>query len=237
MKRGQLAIVMAFIPGCLVTTGSSYPRGGYVAPAQPATVSAEPAQSGATVAPPAQPGAVVAPPAQPGAVVAPPAQPAAPAVTYTTLQNPCVQGTRDQCNGMDDNCNGVIDEGCGYQSGAVQITLGWDSRADLDLYVTDPRGEELYEGHSGRRTGSGAVMDKIVGHVCDENGATGTENIYWPTSPPSGTYRVRVRATAMCGAPSTTGTLSVAANGRILGVYRFTFTDRGEVELPQFTIP
>lgn len=52
----------------------------------------------------------------------------------------CTQGAAEQCNGLDDNCNGQIDEGCGYQSGAIQITLAWNTGADIDLYVTDPQG-------------------------------------------------------------------------------------------------
>ncbi len=72
---------------------------------------------------------------------------------------------------------------CG--TGDVQITLTWDTFADIDLYVVDPFGETIWYGN--RSSGSGGQLD-----VDDINGF-GPENIFWPDGrAPSGTYRVWV---------------------------------------------
>src|SRR5690349_1822457 len=70
------------------------------------------------------------------------AQVAVPA-NVVVMQPTCHQGAPEQCNGIDDNCNGAIDEGCGYQSGQIQVTAAWNSPSDIDLHVTDPAGERV----------------------------------------------------------------------------------------------
>ena len=39
--------------------------------------------------------------------------------------------------------DGVIDDGCGYGAGFIQVTASWDTGADIDLYVTGPLGDTL----------------------------------------------------------------------------------------------
>ena len=100
----------------------------------------------------------------------------------TVIQQQCVQGSAEQCNGLDDNCNGVIDEGCGYQTGNIQITAAWNSPSDIDLHVLDPMGEEIYYAH--RNSQSGGVLDR------DDTTARGPENIYWNAAYTPGRYYV-----------------------------------------------
>ena len=146
------------------------------------------------------------------------------------LQAQCQEGTQEACNGLDDNCNGVIDEGCGYQGGNVQITVAWQSSSDIDLHVTDPNNEEVFYGH--RNSASGAVLDRDANAACNQSPPT-VENVYWGTQPMPGQYRIRVVAYDMCGSPSTPATVSISVGGRILGTYSMNFSQRGQ----QFDIP
>ncbi len=150
------------------------------------------------------------------------------------VQTQCVPGSPEQCNGLDDNCNGVIDEGCGYQTGNIQVTAAWSSSSDIDLHVIDPNGEEIYYGH--RNSSSGGVLDRDANAACSVSPPT-VENVYWPDNPPSGQYRVRAVAYDMCGSGNTPVTLSIAVGGRIVGAYQLNFTyDRQEFTIP-FVIP
>ena len=151
----------------------------------------------------------------------------------TVIQQQCIQGSAEQCNGLDDNCNGVIDEGCGYQTGNIQVTAAWSSSSDIDLHVIDPMNEEIYYAH--RNSSSGGVLDRDANAACSVAPPT-VENVYWSAQPPSGTYRIRLVAYDMCRTAATPVTLSIAVGGRIVGAYSFTFTyDRQEFVLP-FTI-
>ncbi|MBL8601770.1 MAG: hypothetical protein JNK72_07595 [Myxococcales bacterium] len=150
------------------------------------------------------------------------------------LQAACNPGAPEQCNGLDDNCNGVIDEGCGYQTGNIQVTAAWNSSSDIDLHVVDPFNEEIYYGR--RNSRSGGVLDRDANAACSVAPPT-VENVYWSAAPPSGTYRIRVVAYDMCSSSNTPVTLSVAVGGRIVGAYQLNFTyDRQEFQIP-FTIP
>jgi hypothetical protein len=75
-------------------------------------------------------------------------------------------------------------------TGDVQVTLEWDSDADLDLGVTDPTGEEVSFSNSGpTATGGELDVDSNVG--CDGEGSV--ENIFWPPGQaPAGQYTASV---------------------------------------------
>lgn len=71
-------------------------------------------------------------------------------------------------------------------TGDIQVTLTWDSSADIDLYVQDPSGEWIWFGH--QNSASGGWLD------VDDTDGFGPENIKWDKNmAPSGTYKVYVK--------------------------------------------
>lgn len=157
----------------------------------------------------------------------------------TIVDNRCVEGTDEQCNGLDDNCDGKIDEGCGYESGAIQVTLAWIGKADMDLYVTDPSGESISFSH--RNAASGGIIDQDARGACRPNQQNNNiENAYWSSpTPPKGEYKVVVHYWGECNtaAGPTSATLSIAVGGEIIGAYNYELTPTQKVQLATFVIP
>ncbi len=156
----------------------------------------------------------------------------------TIIDNACNPNAPEACNGLDDNCNGVIDEGCGVQTGNIQVTLAWGTGADLDLYVTDPYGNTL--SYQNRQAPSGGVLDHDARGACNARQADNTiENVYWNTpQPPSGQYRVDVHYWGDCGVAGVTqATLSIAVGGQIIGAYNVMLQPRQRQTVAMFTIP
>ena len=85
--------------------------------------------------------------------------------------------------------------------GDIQVSVTWNTIADVDLHVIEPNGAELYYGN--RSSGSGGQLD------VDANAACGTtspwqENVGWaPQTAPSGEYTVRVDYWSACGVAQT----------------------------------
>jgi hypothetical protein len=72
-----------------------------------------------------------------------------------------------------------------YGYGDIQITLTWDNKADLDLHVIDPFGEEIY--WEKKKSVSGGILD------VDNINGYGPENVYWNKgSAPPGKYIIVV---------------------------------------------
>jgi hypothetical protein len=102
-------------------------------------------------------------------------------------------------------------------TGDVQLTLEWESNADLDLAVTEPDGTTIYFGATGP-TATGGALDVDSNINCDNDG--GVENIFWPTGDaPSGTYTVTVTGYQLvaddgssCGSGDYTLTMTVAGD-------------------------
>lgn len=69
-------------------------------------------------------------------------------------------------------------------TGALQISLSWNTPTDQDLYVTDPNGEIIY--FSSPSSSTGGALDR------DDTDGFGPENIFWEDDAPDGTYSVRV---------------------------------------------
>jgi hypothetical protein len=157
----------------------------------------------------------------------------------TTVEAGCNKAEQEQCNAIDDNCDGVIDEGCGYRSGAIQISLGWDSGADIDLYVTDPAGETICFKKDQRDSASGGHMDLDSRGDCREQQKINRiENIYWDgPRPPRGEYKVDLDYFSPCGKNGEThATVSISIEGRILGVYKRTIHPEERVRVLTFTL-
>lgn len=110
-------------------------------------------------------------------------------------------------------------------TGEVQVSVSWDQPSDVDLYVVDPSGEEIFYGN--RTSGSGGQLD------LDSNAACGgqdvrNENITWPDgSAPSGDYQVRVNYWDSCGVDRTSWVVTVRVEGEPVRTFTGEFTGPG----------
>ena len=110
-------------------------------------------------------------------------------------------------------------------TGDVQVTLSWDTEADVDLHVVDPRGEEIYYGH--KQSASGGELDLDSNAGCTSDGIR-NENIVWPVGrAPRGVYTVRVDYWSNCGVAQTNYTVRIN-NGGSVQVVTGTFTGPGD---------
>ena len=112
--------------------------------------------------------------------------------------------------------------------GDVEITLSWDSDADLNLHVADPTGAEVY--YFSEEVESGGVLDFSSNDRCRPDGRIDfrNEHIAWSAgSPPPGIYEVRVDHWSSCDAPETNYVVSVYNHGRTT-TFSGTFTGRGD---------
>jgi tRNA (guanosine-2'-O-)-methyltransferase len=155
-----------------------------------------------------------------------------------TLQLECQPNAYEQCNALDDDCNGVIDDDCGYESGSVQITVGWNSGADIDLYVTDPSGSTLYYNEQHDRSAIGGHLDHSARGDCRrEQRNSRIENAYWPNPTHAGKYRVALHYFSPCDkGTSTEATLSVAVDGELVGTYRYRLEPEQRIDALSFEV-
>jgi tRNA (guanosine-2'-O-)-methyltransferase len=158
-----------------------------------------------------------------------------PPAGVTVIQAQCSPGAAEVCNGLDDNCDGRIDEGCGWGSGQIQITLAWDTGADIDLYVTDPFGETISYQH--RQSSSGGMLDHDARGACVPGGDT-IENVYWSSpTPPRGIYQVELHYWGSCGvAGPTPARVAISVGGRVIGVYTVTLYEQQRLPVAVFRI-
>jgi hypothetical protein len=158
-----------------------------------------------------------------------------PSSGVTVLTPGCTPGIAESCNGLDDNCDGAIDEGCGWSSGQIQVTLSWNTGADIDLYVYDPTGYRIY--YADRSSPSGGMLDIDARGACV--GGTGTiENIYWSSpTPPRGVYTVEVHNYSACGSYGPTPVqVSISVGGRIIGVYSLNVFEDQRLPVTTFSL-
>ena len=124
-------------------------------------------------------------------------------------------------------------------TGDVQLTLEWDSAADLDLAVVEPDGTETYFGESGPSASGGQLdVDSNVGCEDDDGVPGAVENIYWPTGDaPSGSYTVKVTGFTLsdpeCGSGDYTLTITVAGEERV----ETGSVGQDEVDTFDFSVP
>lgn len=85
--------------------------------------------------------------------------------------------------------------------GDIQVSVTWNTDADVDLHVVEPSGAEIYYGST--TSGTGGELDIDANAACSVSGLT-QENIGWPAgSAAPGTYIVRVDYWDACGAVQT----------------------------------
>ncbi len=128
----------------------------------------------------------------------------------TAFSVPCSPNRDETCNGFDDNCDGRVDEGCGFEAGALAVTLVWNSRADIDLLVQEPTGEVLSAMH--RESGLGGHFDRVGRGDCGEGETAGRlERVVWPLAAMrSGVFTIEANYWGECGVQPGLTTVSLA---------------------------
>ena len=111
-------------------------------------------------------------------------------------------------------------------SGPVQVSVAWDSPADVDLHVVEPGTEEIYYGND--QSAAGGVLDLDSNAGCGSDGPR-NENITYPSAtPPSGTYTVRVDYWSSCGASATNYVVTIRVAGHAVQAFQGQFTGTGD---------
>jgi hypothetical protein len=125
-------------------------------------------------------------------------------------------------------------------TGDVQVSISWNSAADVDLHVVEPGGEEVYYGHTASATGGELDLDSNA--ACGSDGPR-NENITWASgTAPAGEYIVRVDYWSACAATQTDYVVTVHVQGHEPEIFSGTFTGAGDnggegsgVEVTRFT--
>jgi hypothetical protein len=200
-----------------------------------AATSAKPAKSHPVVQaqPKTQPTAVTPTPPTP---VAPPQPPFSPTAGegVTMVQNPC-PNKAEVLNGIDDDCDGLVDEDW-VKSGPLQITLWWSGGPDLDLSVTDPKGNVISV--KKKTSPTGGEMDKDSRSAC--KGGETIENVYWVQAPPKGTYSIGVNYYSSCGQkanpPDVEANVGISYNGQFVGPFKKVLKSKENATIVQFAL-
>jgi hypothetical protein len=85
-------------------------------------------------------------------------------------------------------------------TGVVQVSVSWNTEADVDLYVVEPLGFEIYYGED--QSPNGGFLDLDSNAACSSDDVR-NENITYPNTAPAGTYTVKVNLWDDCDAPAT----------------------------------
>ena len=112
----------------------------------------------------------------------------------------------------------------GVPGGDLQVTVSWDTDADLDLHMVDPNGDEIYYGRE--EVDSGGVLH--LDSYCGPRRFIRNEHIGWSQgTPPPGIYEVRVDYWENCDAPETNYIVNVYNRGHV-STFSGTFTGPGD---------
>ena len=111
-------------------------------------------------------------------------------------------------------------------SGDIQVSVAWDSPADVDLHVLEPGGAEIFWAVDS--SDAGGVLDLDSNAACGSDGPR-NENITYPgVTPPSGTYIVRVDYWDACGAAATNYVVTIRVAGHAVQTLQDQFTGTGD---------
>ena len=118
--------------------------------------------------------------------------------------------------------------GAPVPTGALVISLRWDTEADLDLHVVDPAGVEIYKrninsyeapppGQAPDPTAwqEGALLDLDSNAQCVIDGRR-RENVIWKDAAPPGPYLVRVDTFSLCEEAFANWTVEVRRAGVVV---------------------
>jgi hypothetical protein len=117
-------------------------------------------------------------------------------------------------------------------TGALVVSLRWDTEADLDLHVVDAAGVEIWARHASSYepppfgTAPDPDAQARAGRLdFDSNAACvidghRSENVVWTLPPPRGLYTVRVDTFSLCGEAGARWTVAVRRGDQITDVAR-----------------
>jgi uncharacterized protein YfaP (DUF2135 family) len=113
-------------------------------------------------------------------------------------------------------------------TGDVQITLDWESDADIDLHVIDPFGEEIWFEHELSESGGELDVDANAG--CQDLMNTPVENVFWPTGgAPRGEYQVFVEYYEECNSSGPTDyQVTIRLDGQVIDIINGTLYEEQE---------
>lgn len=121
-------------------------------------------------------------------------------------------------------------------TGDVQVTVQWNSAADIDLHVIDPDGEEIYFVNTTSQSGGELDVDANAG--CGSQMPRPVENVFWPRGgAPRGSYQVSVVYFAECeGSGATDYQVTIKLNEQVFDTIRGTLAqDDDERRVSTFT--
>jgi hypothetical protein len=161
-----------------------------------------------------------------------------PISTAEEIPRDCTNPVEEKCNALDDDCDGVIDDGCGYGGGLMQVTASWNTGSDIDLYVTGPLGDTL--SFQRPSTPSGGRVDHAGRGDCEPDMPNPRiENVRWVGERPiPGIYEVEIQYWGECitGGGPTEVTVSVAVGREIAGQYRHNLLPGERIRILRFVI-
>ena len=102
-------------------------------------------------------------------------------------------------------------------TGTLAFRLLWNDTNDLDLHVIEPNGTHIYFNNKGP-TATNGRLDVDCNAGCDPPDMCGTptENVFWASAAPNGTYTFWIDWWQTCGPASSNFTLYVYVNGVIV---------------------
>lgn len=120
-------------------------------------------------------------------------------------------------------------------TGDVQVTLEWHTTADLDLYVVDPNGDQVY--HGNRQVASGGELDVDANYPCSSATSSPLENVYWPWGgAPPGNYQVSVNYFGECtGEGPVAYRVIVRVDGAVVGDHSGNISPGDTVPITSFS--
>ncbi len=108
-------------------------------------------------------------------------------------------------------------------TGDIQVSVSWDSTADVDLHVVDPNNQEVYWANRSVTSGGNLDLDANAGCSIDVP-LKNNENIVWPAgSGLAGNYTVRLDYWSACTHAQTNYLVTVAVKGQTPQIFTGTF--------------